>query len=276
MLYVTAPLVLLQIESELRRTRWDAVAPKSALKLKLGITGPRRHAVRDLIDRCTNNTWCPEGRDIYQFGVYTGRSMKAIASELLRSNVSYHKMWGFDSFQGIPPEVSHRNRTVGYGNLLSSVYKDGAYNAADVLGVHSLVGIQAKLEQFIASTRPVGWIAGYYDQSLTTTLSSQRCMRPAMYVDIDCDIYSSTKVVLRWLFENRLIVRGTVLAYDDLIDEAGGYSDGEGLAHTEIMAQYSVKARLIKDKCCWEIISYTLPNRTDSRRQRHGSDVSDV
>ena len=75
-------------------------------------------------------------------------------------------------------------------------------------------------------------VAGFYDRSLTAELATTRGMRPALYVDIDCDLYSSTVIVLTWLFENRLIRKGTILGYDD-IRAGGGYGAGEGLAHLQ-------------------------------------------
>ena len=63
-------------------------------------------------------------------------------------------------------------------------------------------------------------------------------MRPARYVEIDCDLYSSTVQALTWLFEEGLIVEGTVLGYDDFY--AGG-ADGEKKAHHELMRKYRVK-----------------------------------
>ena len=40
-------------------------------------------------------------------------------------------------------------------------------------------------------------------------------LRPALYVDIDCDFYGATLTALRFLFRHGLIVPGTLLGYDD-------------------------------------------------------------
>lgn len=62
-------------------------------------------------------------------------------------------------------------------------------------------------------------------------------MRPALYVEIDCDLYLSSRQALEWLLSSRLIVRGTVIGYDDL--EAGG-TGGEAQAHNEVVARWGL------------------------------------
>ena len=42
-------------------------------------------------------------RDIYQFGVFTGTGLKKIADGVRSKSL---RIWGFDSFQGIPRETS--------------------------------------------------------------------------------------------------------------------------------------------------------------------------
>ena len=41
--------------------------------------------------------------------------------------------------------------------------------------------------------------------------SSKPMMRPAIFVEIDCDLYISTVAALEWLFAHRLVVAGTVI-----------------------------------------------------------------
>ena len=54
---------------------------------------------------CANGTSpACEGRDIYQFGVYTGGGLAKIAKHL----TNYRRLWGFDSFEGLPEEVRPR------------------------------------------------------------------------------------------------------------------------------------------------------------------------
>jgi hypothetical protein len=70
-------------------------------------------------------------------------------------------------------------------------------------------------------------------------------MKPAVFVDLDADIYSSTYTALDFMFRNGLIQRGTLLAYDDWGGTPGWqtYSDGESRAHNEICNKYKVQVQ---------------------------------
>eukprot|EP00966_Prymnesium_polylepis_P009232 213107-Prymnesium_polylepis.1 len=60
--------------------------------------------VQQLVSKCQHGdcaSW-----DMYEFGVYTGRSMRGIALALNRSGVPFRTFWGFDSFEGLPAESS--------------------------------------------------------------------------------------------------------------------------------------------------------------------------
>ena len=227
----------------------------------MGVLGERKRALHYLLQRCKSTpASCDPSLDVYAFGVYTGYSMKTVSGELVRGGVPYRKLWGFDSFEGLPNESRRSNRTAAYGARMAASnyagsWRVGAWNAADQLGEHTLVGLTARLEAFIAPPTAIGWVAGYYSQTLTNALADRRGMRPALFVDIDVDLYSSTRTALEWLFASRLIVRGTIIAYDD-IAAGGGYADGEGLAHQEAVLKYNVTAREIHNQCCYEILSY--------------------
>jgi hypothetical protein len=50
-----------------------------------------------------------------------------------------------------------------------------------------------------------GWIAGYYSESLSPQHDKQVVelgMKPASYIDIDCDLYESTRDALDFFFRN--------------------------------------------------------------------------
>lgn len=52
-------------------------------------------------------------RDVYVFGVYSGKSMHEISQHFLREGVQYRIMWGLDSFSGFPTETDSDNRYAG-------------------------------------------------------------------------------------------------------------------------------------------------------------------
>ena len=81
-------------------------------------------------------------------------------------------------------------------------------------------------------------MSGFYNESLTRTLAVERQMRPALFVEVDCDLYISTSAALEWMFANKLIVAGTILVYNDW--QAGGDKSGEARAHAEVCNKYNV------------------------------------
>lgn len=195
--------------------------------------------IEHMIQVCTGTAPtlnCAE-RDLYEFGVYTGRYMRMLVVELARRGVPYRKFFGFDSFQGLPEEAN-TTRT----RLSKNVWKPGAFNAADIFQVHSATELELKLKRFINDSR-VEFVRGFYNESLTPQLAEERSMRPALYVEIDCDLYISSVQALDWMLANKLIVKGTVLGYDDLITGGEG---GERRAHAEMVAKYGLKLRKLR------------------------------
>ena len=73
----------------------------------------RKQPLTEVIRAC-NSSWvvreeCSR-RDVFQFGVYLGRSMRAISLWLLRHRLSIHTFWGFDSFVGMPKDDTYRGK----------------------------------------------------------------------------------------------------------------------------------------------------------------------
>ena len=100
-------------------------------------------------------------RDMYQFGVYTGRSLRAIFKRLNEDGVDVHRFWGFDSFMGLPSESGGGEQTSRYNKLKEGAWSGGTFNAAEVLGTHSFRETTAKLEAYIGDSR----VSGYADST---------------------------------------------------------------------------------------------------------------
>ena len=86
-------------------------------------------------------------------------------------------------------------------------------------------------------------------------------MRPALYVDIDCDVYSSSITALRWLLKSNIIVPGTVVGYDDW-KYGGSGSDsqlmGEPRAHAEVTKEFGLEWRSVnvgKSQAAFQLLS---------------------
>ena len=90
---------------------------------------------------------------------------------------------------------------------------------------------------------PVQFVRGFFNASLTPTLARERGMRPALYADVDGDLYSSGLQCLDWLFCSGLIQAGrTVIRYDDWLEPGrNGALMGEQRAHREITMRHQVR-----------------------------------
>ena len=56
---------------------------------------------------------------------------------------------------------------------------------------------------------------GFFRDSLSSELISSGELKPALYIDIDCDLYISTYEALDFMFANDLVRTGTYIGYDD-------------------------------------------------------------
>ena len=113
---------------------------------------------------------------ILEFGVAHGASIRKLAS------MTDQVIHGFDSFQGLPESWSHLPK--------------GAFNAN---GHVPLAPDHVKFH------------VGLFDQTLPSFLINNE--EPIKFLNIDCDLYSSTKTIFD-LIESR-IVSGTVIFFDE-------------------------------------------------------------
>lgn len=190
----------------------------------------RKAGTKKLARDCAGAMNCSE-LDVYEFGVYLGRSMRALALAFNASATPLRTMWGFDSFSGLPEESPGTVRS----QKSKGEWQSGDFSVAEVLGSHSYREVKQKLLDYIADPR-VQLVRGFYNESLTPELAQRT--KPALYVDIDCDLYVSTKQALDWLFRYDKVVPGTVIYFDDM--KTGGRG-GELQAHLEIVDAYQVK-----------------------------------
>jgi len=166
--------------------------------------------------------------DVYQFGVFSGVSIKNILQKYTEFNINT-SVWGFDSFEGLPKETKEK---VGYPE-----WEQGEFSSCDYLDVESPHEAANLIKEFIQKdySNPIEMIVGFYEDSLKTAYHSD--MKPASWLDIDVDLYSSTIEAMEFMISNNLIVPGTLLYYDDY----KGTNLGEGRAHKEISQKYGLK-----------------------------------
>lgn len=170
--------------------------------------------------------------DYYQFGVAQGWSMS-----LLRDHFPGRKMWGFDSFRGLPGDQGAKNHPA---------WHRGAYSSG---------GVPPTLVAQLGGPDYAEMIPGFYNVSLTPTLAVERGMRTAQYVDVDVDLYVSAHQALDWLFAQKLVTPGTLIGYDDwwpisCMDLRGDpLRSGEGLAHAQVARKYAVEFACVGGPC---------------------------
>lgn len=123
---------------------------------------------------------------VLEFGVYRGESVSFIADHL-----HPHPVYGFDSFEGLP-EAWNRGGP-------RPVYEKGHF------GVKKVPDLMEE---------NVTLIPGWFKDSIPPFL--EKHPGDVAFLNIDCDLYSSTKTVLTLL--NDRIVPGTVIHFDELSD----------------------------------------------------------
>jgi tetratricopeptide (TPR) repeat protein len=135
---------------------------------------------------------------VLEFGVRMGASIRQIAA------LAHQPVHGFDSFEGIPEDWHGEPR-----------------------GSYSTRGVRPPVPDHVCLH------AGWFDETLPGFLSRHR--EPVRFVNVDCDLYSSTRTVLRLLRDR--IVPGSVIVFDEYL----GYEhwrEDEFKAFREAVQQY--------------------------------------
>jgi hypothetical protein len=155
----------------------------------------------------------------------------------------FGNLWGFDSFQGIPPSDDVRNSPD-----LRSKWGAGMFNAAETLALK--LGARAYNFTFMSEyiTDQVGYgrdktilVRGYYNQSLPALPPSKRArMQTAMLVDLDCDIYEATMEAMHFLITQRIVRPGTIVYYDDWLPGRPIDGVGQRKAFVELTKTYTI------------------------------------
>jgi Tfp pilus assembly protein PilF len=134
---------------------------------------------------------------VLEFGVRFGTSIRQIAG------LAHQAVHGFDSFQGLPEDWHHESR--------------GSYSTGGELP---------------AVPPNVSLHAGWFENTLPPFLAQHA--GPVRFMNVDCDLYSSTATVLELLADR--IVQGTVIAFDEYINHEH-WRDDEFRAFQEAVAR---------------------------------------
>ena len=169
--------------------------------------------------------------DFYEFGIYGGRSFFDINEYIKKHQAVPRKIWGFDSFSGLPLEEKDIP--------IIKEWSPGEYNSQAVLNT---TGVQDSIDQIMRSSNspcPCEMIPGFFADSLTPSLKLEKDMRPACFIDVDVDLYISTIQLFDFIITNDLLAPTTIVNFDDWggVEE---YTGGESKAFKEIVEKYNL------------------------------------
>jgi len=139
----------------------------------------------------------PDGL-VMEFGVFNGKSIRQIAA------LTKGPVHGFDSFEGIPENWNHET--------------SGSYSTE---GIIPEVPANVKLH------------AGWFEDSIPKFIEHET--GSVRFMNIDCDLYSSTKTVLDCFAKQ--VVPGTVMVFDEYIGNLS-WRDDEHRAFIEATQTY--------------------------------------
>jgi O-methyltransferase len=171
--------------------------------------------------------WVRESKlagDYYEFGVASGRStVAAVRASRLYGHPAPARFRLFDSFRGLP--------------RLSGVDVDSKQFGAGDFAFDQAVVVKHLTERGVWDPQRIILYPGWYDETLTPELFGNLRGSPAAIVHVDCDLYESSRTVLR--FMTPLLQEGSILLFDDWFCFNASPQRGERRAVTEWLAEDS-------------------------------------
>lgn len=163
----------------------------------------------------------------YEFGLFRGvsfsrcyRTLRTLARDVGCAGVKELgvRMYGFDSFQGMP-EPQQSDRRIGWGKGAMAFGREKFQHYMDREGVPRDI---------------YELVEGFFEHSLTPELRQSLENQMPSLVMMDCDFYSSTKTVLDWI--RPMLRDGTFFMFDDIWGYMGHPDFGELRAIREFNA----------------------------------------
>jgi hypothetical protein len=153
--------------------------------------------------------------DYYEFGVSRGSSMLLMYEALVDAGLDDVRLFGFDSFEGLPPD------------------DEGFWKKGDFLA--EIDDVLKRFSDNHIDLDRVNLIKGFYSDSLTNELVDEHKMEKASVIMIDCDMYSSTIEALE--FCEPLIKDDVIMIFDDW-NPLAKQNMGEKRAFDEFLEKY--------------------------------------
>lgn len=156
--------------------------------------------------------------DYFEFGLWRGKTFGYAHRMKQRYGRHEMKLWGFDSFQGLPATGEHSD----------NIWYEGQFACT-----------RPEFETILASRgirQPeYELIEGFYNESLNEDTHQRLNGRKAAVIYVDCDLYDSTIQVLNFI--QSYIVNGSIICFDDFYNYKGDPAQGEQKALAEFTQQ---------------------------------------
>lgn len=160
--------------------------------------------------------------DYLEFGVFEGLgfrlAMNTARKVLPRDMPAAPRFFAFDSFRGLPAADERRD---------ALVFEQGDYSTTRAEFERRTRGAARHWQTAV--------VEGFFSESLVPALYQQHGLSRAAFVNIDCDLYPSTRDALR--FVTPLLQTGTVLYFDDWYTSSGDMRLGEAGACRDWLAE---------------------------------------
>lgn len=158
--------------------------------------------------------------DYFEFGLWRGKTFTYAHRLARRYHCNGMKLWGFDSFSGLPQIDDARDSVWSTGQFACS---EGEFRQ-----ILRRAGVAEKDYELVP---------GYYEQSLNDALHVRLAGSHAAIAYIDCDLYVSTLQALNFL--KRYLVNGSIVCFDDFYCYKGNPDQGEQKALREFLVNNS-------------------------------------
>lgn len=161
---------------------------------------------------------------VLEFGVYFGKTLRMIAERLPEATVV-----GFDTFTGLPEDWHFEGRgscEICTAHRIHPLFEPSFRNA--LLISHAFTDSAGGLLPPAPSN--VLYEVGTFAETLPGFL--ERTSGPVRFVNVDCDLYSSTKSIFDELGDR--IVVGTVIVFDEYVMTSRWQEDEFKAFHEEV------------------------------------------
>ncbi len=176
--------------------------------------------------------------DFAQFGVYVGCSTKVMLDDADSIFKPFRKAYLLDVFIGGFPKETE-------GVYINDTWYEGKLCLRQDRGLQTIDDVKNFLNNQLSHRSNLHYVVGYYKDSLTVELANQIGKEQLSFVDIDCDIHSSSLQALTFLFEYQLLCIGSIVRFDDFMGTP--WTGGQKLALKQTIEKYKCVLSKISD-----------------------------